>query len=281
MRTNARTTKPRFGTKISRRAKRNAGRTGIAQTPLAIRTTGIAISDAIREHIQRKLTAKLGALAKRIERISVRIEDLNGPKGGVDKVCRVKVVLVGLPSVIHESSARDVRSAIDLAAGGIDRTLRRELDRAHTLGRIGRLGRKRKPAAESETSRTEIERPPNAPPAEGSLIGRRVGQGTKNLEAALERPEKERRDAYVDTSLPNVSASDRRAGGGSTARRNTKRKHTRATAALEDSAKGRPSRKSTRKSANRGKRDSNLKRRQTRATTSPRARAARARARNA
>lgn len=44
---------------------------------------------------------------------------------------------------------------------------------------------------------------------------------------------------------------------------------------LEDSQTGRPSRKSTRGSSNRAKADSNLKRRQTRATTSAKSRARR------
>ncbi len=109
-----------------------------------------------------------------------------------------------------------------------------------------------------------------------SLIGRRVGQGAANLERALERPEKQRRDTPVDTALPGVSATDRKAGGGSTARRNSKRNTARATSALEDSARDRPSRKSTRKSANRAKPDSNLTRRQLRKIRSPSARAARA-----
>ncbi len=117
------------------------------------------------------------------------------------------------------------------------------------------------------------------PSRSGSLIGRRVGQGRDQLEAALDRPEKRRRDEPIDTSRPGVSASDRRAGGGSTARRNSKRNSAGATAALEDSARDRPSRKSTRKSAGRSKRDSNLQRRQTRRTTSAKARASRSKTR--
>jgi len=73
-----------------------------------------------------------------------------------------------------------------------------------------------------------------------------------------ERPKKEkkprppRRDWPVDTSMPGVSATDRRAGGGSTAARNlSKRSEKTAGYKLEDSATGKPSRKSTRKGKNR------------------------------
>lgn len=91
------------------------------------------------------------------------------------------------------------------------------------------------------------------------------------------KPARPRRDTPVDTAKPGVSATDRKAGkGGSTADRNRSKKAAgKAGAALEGSATGRPSRKSTRKSANRSKRDSNLARRATRKTTSPKARARR------
>jgi hypothetical protein len=91
-------------------------------------------------------------------------------------------------------------------------------------------------------------------------------------------PSRPRRDQPVDTSEPNVSATDRKAGAdGSTAARNVSRRAGRkAGVALEGSQTDRPSRKSTRKSANRSKPDSNLKRRETRRTSAPKTRATRA-----
>lgn len=112
---------------------------------------------------------------------------------------------------------------------------------------------------------------------DGSVIGRRVGRGASNLKAALDRPEKRRRDQPVDTSAPGVSASDRKAGYGSTARRNTKARTTKATATLEDSRQDRPSRKSTRKSANRSKSGAGRERKALAASSSPSARASRSR----
>jgi hypothetical protein len=81
----------------------------------------------------------------------------------------------------------------------------------------------------------------------------------------------------VDTALPGFSATDRRAGGGSTAKRNAKQKTTRAAAALEDSTTDRPSRKSTRKSANRAKQAAPLRQRAISDASSPKARATRRR----
>lgn len=90
------------------------------------------------------------------------------------------------------------------------------------------------------------------------------------------KPRRPRRDLDVDTSKPGVSATDRKAGAGSTAKRNlSKRAAKKGGASLEDSAT-KPSRKSTRRSSGRAKRSSNLERRAGRATTAPKARAKRA-----
>jgi hypothetical protein len=73
----------------------------------------------------------------------------------------------------------------------------------------------------------------------------------------------------VNTALVGVSATDRRVGGGSSGTRNLKKGgSTRASFKLENS-NGRPTRKSTRGSANRVKQNSNLTRRQRRRVRSP------------
>jgi hypothetical protein len=105
----------------------------------------------------------------------------------------------------------------------------------------------------------------------GELIGRRVGRAAANLELVLAKP---RRSRDVDTSDVGVSASDAKAGGISTARRNVMRRAPKATSALEDS-RTKPSRKSTRRSANRTKGGQGLEQTAKARTASPQARAAR------
>lgn len=43
----------------------------------------------------------------------MRIEDVNGPRGGVDKRCRIKIVLKGLPSVIIDQQHSSLQAAMD------------------------------------------------------------------------------------------------------------------------------------------------------------------------
>src|SRR3954466_11114526 len=68
--------------------------------PAHVRVIGGAIDDADRHYIARKLGMKLGKFVSSIERITVRLSDTNGPKGGRDQRCGIKVVLSGLPSVV-------------------------------------------------------------------------------------------------------------------------------------------------------------------------------------
>lgn len=88
-----------------------------------------------------------------------------------------------------------------------------------------------------------------------------------------------RRDVPVDTAAPGVSATDRKAGKKKSAARNVgKRAGQKAEVMLEDSATT-PSRKSTRRSANRGRIASSLERISIQARHTPAAHASAARAR--
>ena len=75
------------------------------------------------------LGRKLGRHALDIERTSVRIDDVNGPRGGVDKSCRIKVVLSGLPSVVVEEQDASLHAAFDRALARVHRTVREALKR--------------------------------------------------------------------------------------------------------------------------------------------------------
>lgn len=94
------------------------GRTFEMPPPAHIRVIGAAVDPADRDAIARKLGMKLGKFAASIERVSVRLADANGPKGGVDQVCRIKVVLSGLPSVLVGRRAVTLAAAVEDAIRG-------------------------------------------------------------------------------------------------------------------------------------------------------------------
>jgi hypothetical protein len=93
------------------------------------------------------------------------------------------------------------------------------------------------------------------------------------------RPRRRRRDVPVDTALPGVSATDRKVGAGSTAARNRSRSAARKTPYMLEDSRTRPSRRSTRRGANKQRQDVQLRKKAQRAVRSPTKRAARSRAR--
>ena len=122
---------------VPKALKRTAARRSVI--PASIRVDGIALDDDDRGYIRRRLGEKLGRYAKSVERVSVRLRDINGPRGGVDVQCRIKVVLSGLPSVMVERQAAAFRPALTGALSGAEQAVRRALQRKRMRPlRVGR-----------------------------------------------------------------------------------------------------------------------------------------------
>ena len=101
-------------------------------TPANVRVEGVRLDDDDVTYIRRRLGEKLGKYARRIERVTVRMRDINGPRGGVDIQCRIKLVVRGLPSVVVDHQAAHLRPALTRALAGAERALRRTLQRTRT-----------------------------------------------------------------------------------------------------------------------------------------------------
>ena len=104
-------------------------RTDASPFPSHIRAVGVEVGEDDRAYIRLKLGLKLRKFSSSIDRVSVRLEDVNGPRGGADQICRIKVVLRGLPSVVFEQCNVALGAAIDGALVGVERAVRRRLQR--------------------------------------------------------------------------------------------------------------------------------------------------------
>lgn len=103
--------------------------------PVFIRAVGTTLSGEDRIYIRQRLARRLRKFDRFVERTSVRVEDINGPRGGNDKRCRVKTSLRGLPSVLVEERQESARAAIDVALDSLERTVRRTIERRRTKSR--------------------------------------------------------------------------------------------------------------------------------------------------
>jgi len=87
------------------------------------------LAPAVIERIERRMRFALSRFTDRIEHATVRVADLNGPRGGVDKQCRIVVRLRSGGEIVIEDSASDFETAIDRGADRVQRAVARALAR--------------------------------------------------------------------------------------------------------------------------------------------------------
>lgn len=83
---------------------------------IATNTHGFDLTDALREHVERRLRFAFDRSGQRIRRILVRLSDVNGPRGGRDKRCQLQLSLEQSPEVVIEETQSDLYAAVDRAA---------------------------------------------------------------------------------------------------------------------------------------------------------------------
>lgn len=104
-----------------------------------IHASRIRLTDAIRSQVSRRINFAAARFEDSIDRISVVLEDTNGPRGGDDKLCRIRIHMTGDRSpLIAETIQAETNVAIDVAADNISRQIARRLDRRSERRRNGR-----------------------------------------------------------------------------------------------------------------------------------------------
>ena len=103
-----------------------------------IQARDFSLTDALLSHAERRLRSTLTCCDDHIQRVVIRLSDINGPRGGADKRCHLRVVLDGLPDVVIEDIEVDLYVAIDRATDRAGRTLVRKISRQQTLLKQGR-----------------------------------------------------------------------------------------------------------------------------------------------
>ena len=92
----------------------------------------------LREHIERRLGFALGRFGGRVGLVTVSLEDLNGPRDGLDQHRRIEVGLLPSGKVMAEATGVEVIAAVNRAAGA-DRIRLKAGDEATMLHKRARL----------------------------------------------------------------------------------------------------------------------------------------------
>jgi hypothetical protein len=196
-----------------------------------------SVDTELLEWLKERLGHMQTRYGMRLTHIEVRFGEMNKPQGVADRSCVVSLEPHGLDPIAIEMRADSDRVAFDLAA---DRA-QWELEDA-----LSKLGFHVKSKGRSRGNHDGFGANDKHDPARRSLFDKRVGRNDDQLKMLQARPEKDRRDVWIDTAEPGVSADQRKAGNGHSAKRNTRLHTSGAAYHLEDSGNGQPSRRSTR-----------------------------------
>ena len=91
----------------------------------------VKVTASFREYIERRLYFALGRFGPQIDLVSVRVGDINGPRGGVDKHCQIVVKLRASRSspIAVDDNGEDLRAAVARASNRAGRTVARAIER--------------------------------------------------------------------------------------------------------------------------------------------------------
>jgi putative sigma-54 modulation protein len=109
---------------------------------LEIRGLKIKITDSLRTYAQRRLAFALDRFAERIRTVRLKLDDINGSRGGVDKRCQLAISLAHSSPITLESRASTVQGAVDRMAGKVRSSIERRFVRKQEQRRFRKADRR-------------------------------------------------------------------------------------------------------------------------------------------
>ncbi|MBN2193243.1 MAG: HPF/RaiA family ribosome-associated protein [Polyangiaceae bacterium] len=116
-----------------------------------VRFHGVPRSEHLRIHTTRRVAFGLGRYSPEVSAVLVRIEDVNGPRGGMDQRCHVSVSGPRVGRLEVEDFGTNPYAVVSAAVERIARATGRRLERARSVRDHG-VGRRRGPRARRHPS---------------------------------------------------------------------------------------------------------------------------------
>jgi hypothetical protein len=151
-------------------------------------------------HARELLGRRLRRFATHIERATVRFKDVNGPRGGVDTLCRIQLTVSHRPTMLVESRAVDAPAALKRSATAAVNAMDRS---------VGRAGLRTLPP----TERAVDEPPPSDRPSKGRVVRpRRRKPGGRSRAAGVAKPTRAKMGYKLEQSATKPSRKSTRKG---------------------------------------------------------------------
>lgn len=100
---------------------------------ISVRGSGMHVSRKIRRLVDRRVAFELSRFGPRVRAVSVSLEDLNGPRGGMDKRCSMQADLNPGGTVRVEKRDSELRAAIGRTAARLAHAVARALERSRDV----------------------------------------------------------------------------------------------------------------------------------------------------
>jgi ribosomal subunit interface protein len=101
---------------------------------LDIRGISMELTESIDTHVRNRLTKDLSHFAARVRKVTVRVSDVNGPRGGMDKRCHMEATATGVEDAHADEVDSDLYRAIDQASTRLRKHLTRLIDKDRSRG---------------------------------------------------------------------------------------------------------------------------------------------------
>jgi putative sigma-54 modulation protein len=100
---------------------------------LQIHSQRVQIDEPLRIHIERRLRRALSRFSRRLRHVQLNLRDVNGPRGGLDKQCRIVVDIAPVGRTVAVSKSNDPIDAVNQAAVRSARIIAQRLKRRVSL----------------------------------------------------------------------------------------------------------------------------------------------------
>ncbi len=94
-----------------------------------IHARDFTLSEALRDYTDSRIRLVLGLYRDKIRRTDIFLTNVNGPKGGEDMMCKIKIEPDGHSPIIAQETANDMYNAINICSHRIKRAVGRRFDR--------------------------------------------------------------------------------------------------------------------------------------------------------
>ena len=107
---------------------------------IEIQTKQLKLGQTFKNNIKVKIRKLFQHSSDQVHRISVMVADINGPKGGEDKVCKVNISVGGGQDILVSAREASAYKAVTQAIRKASSTLSRQRQKARNIRHISLSG---------------------------------------------------------------------------------------------------------------------------------------------